>query len=126
MATGSPFEPVVYNGKKHVIGQGNNVFIFPGVGLGAILAEASEVPESFFMVAAQTLAACITADRLESGALYPDQSMLREISARIAGNVIREAKRLNIGRMIPEEQIDRFVRDSMWHPDYVPYECSCP
>ncbi len=126
VATGSPFEPVVHNGKKHVIGQGNNVFIFPGVGLGAILAEASEVPESFFMIAAQTLAACITPDRLESGALYPDQSMLREISARIAGNVIREAKRLNIGRMIPEEQIDRFVRDSMWYPDYAPYECTCP
>ncbi len=118
MATGSPFEPVVYKGKKYVIGQGNNVFIFPGVGLGAILSEASEVPESFFSIAAHTLAECITNDRLEAGALYPDQSQLREISARIAINVVREAKRLHIGKMIPDNEIESLVRGSMWYPEY--------
>lgn len=121
VATGSPFDPVDYNGKRHVIGQGNNVFIFPGVGLGAILAEAHEVPDQFFAVAAKTLADCITPDRLDAHALYPDQSRLREISARIAAAVIREAKKMNIGRMIPDDQIDDFVRENMWYPQYRPY-----
>jgi malic enzyme len=125
VATGSPFDPVEYKGKKYIIGQGNNVFIFPGVGLGTILAEASEVPDSFFMVAAKTLAECITPDRLEAGALYPDQSRLREISARIAANIIREAKRLNIARTVPSGDIDQYVRDSMWYPDYAPYQSVC-
>jgi len=122
VATGSPFAPVEYKGKRHVIGQGNNVFIFPGVGLGVILAEASEVPDLFFSVAAKTLADCITPDRLEQNALYPDQGRLREISAKIAVNVIREAKRLRIGRMIPDNEIEAYVAENMWYPEYSEYE----
>jgi malic enzyme len=121
VGTGSPFPPVTYKGKTHVIGQGNNVFIFPGVGLGAILAEAREVPDSFFMVAAKTLAQCITPDRLEVNALYPDPGRLREISAQIAIAIVRESKRLNIGRMIPDDQVESYVRANMWSPDYHPY-----
>ncbi len=121
VATGSPFAPVTYKGKKHVIGQGNNVFIFPGVGLGAILAEAREIPDSFFMIAAKTLADCITPDCLEAQSLYPDQSKLRDISAKIAANIVRESKRLHIGRMIPDDQIDEYVKSNMWYPEYKPY-----
>jgi malic enzyme len=124
VATGSPFDAVEYGGKTHVIGQGNNVFIFPGVGLGAIVAEASEVPESFFMIAARTLAECITPDRLEKHSLYPDQSRLREISERIAIAVVREAKRLNLGRLVPEDRIEALVREAMWMPDYREYEAA--
>lgn len=122
VATGSPFEPVKYNGKTHVIGQGNNVFIFPGVGLGAILSEATEVPDSFFMIAAKTLAECLTPARLETGSLYPEPSMLREVSARIAVNIVHEAKRLHIGRLLPDDQIEKLVRSAMWYPDYPTYE----
>jgi malic enzyme len=120
VATGSPFADVYYEGVRHVIGQANNVFVFPGVGLGVILSEMREVPNSVFYAAAKGLAEGIDDERLKLGALFPDQSELRETSARVAAAVIRHGGENQLGRPIPDDEVEAVVRESMWFPDYVP------
>ena len=120
VATGSPFEDVLRAGKRHVIGQGNNVFIFPGVGLGAIVSEAREISDEMFAVAAQTLASCVRDERLAQGAIFPSQSELREVSFRIACAVVRSARDAHLGRAIPDDQIEETVRRAVWSPSYIP------
>ncbi len=121
VATGSPFAPVKRGHRTHVIGQGNNVFIFPGVGLGCIVAEANVITESMFLVAAATMAACVSKERFDSGAVYPRVEDLRDVSHRIACSVVREAARLNVGRHVKDEEVEQMVRDAMWFPHYLTY-----
>ncbi|MGB0716411.1 MAG: NAD-dependent malic enzyme [Phycisphaerae bacterium] len=118
VATGSPYDPVEYGGRQRIIGQANNAFVFPGIGLGCILSEAHEVNDAVFLAAARTLASCVDESRLAADALYPDQSMLRDVSRRIACNVIRQARRDKIGRLVPLDEIDEMVADAMWYPSY--------
>jgi malic enzyme len=119
VATGSPFADVHHKGVRHVIGQANNVFAFPGIGLGVILSEMREVPNEVFYAAAKALAEYVDPERLKLGALFPDQGELREASARVAAAVIRYAGANHLGRPIPDADVDQVVHASMWFPDYV-------
>ena len=119
VATGSPFAPVEHGGRRHVIGQANNVFIFPGVGLGAVLSHVAAIDDAVFLTAARTLAEAVDAERLASGALLPDPSALRTVSARVAAAVVRHASRGG-GAAVDDDAVDELVAASMWYPEYVP------
>jgi malic enzyme len=118
VATGSPFVPLEFGGQVRHVGQANNVYIFPGIGLGAILSEAHEISDSMFLVAAEALAGCVSDLDLAAGRIYPDQSQLRLVARTIAAAVIREARELNLGRMIPDQAIESLLDDFIWYPDY--------
>jgi malic enzyme len=120
VATGSPFPPVTHDGVVHEIGQANNVFIFPGLGLGAIVAEATRISDEMILAAARALAAAVTADRLAAGALYPPVASLRAVSHAIARAVGHEAVNSGLGRSSPAT-LDTDVDAAMWWPAYVPY-----
>ncbi|TAL05776.1 MAG: NAD-dependent malic enzyme [Chloroflexota bacterium] len=121
VATGSPFPPVSRAGRTWEIGQANNVFIFPGIGLGAIVAESRAVTDEMFLMAAETLAEHVTAARLESGALYPTVSALRVVSRAIAVRVAAEAIRAGLSPLPHDTDVEALVDGAMWWPAYAPY-----
>ena len=121
VATGSPFGPVEHDGVVHVIGQANNAFVFPGVGLGAIVSETREVTDDMFLAAADELAASVSDERASRGALYPAQHELRRVSRAIAARVVRVARDAGIGRHFTDDEIAQAVDDAMWFPDYREY-----
>jgi malic enzyme len=117
VGTGSPFASVEYEGRTIRIGQSNNVFIFPGVGLGSLVSEAHEITDRMFLVAARTLAETVTDDDLANGAIYPDQSRLREVSAKVAVAIVREARDAGVGRLISDHEVEEKVQKQMWFPE---------
>jgi len=121
VATGSPFAPVEVDGRSVEIGQANNVFVFPGLGLGAIAAEARTMPDELFLAAARTLASCVSSPRLGAGAIYPSVADLRPVTRAIATAVAREAVAVGISTLRTAEDADAAVEAAMWWPDYVPY-----
>ena len=122
VAAGGPSRDIVGYGVTRVIGQANNVFVFPGVGLGAIVAETREVTDGMFLAAAHELARLVSADRLRSGALYPPIASLRSVARAIAVAVAREARDGGHGRDRSDREIEAAVDAAMWWPDYVPLE----
>jgi malic enzyme len=121
VATGSPFDAVEVDGRRHEVGQANNVFVFPGLGLGAIAAESRGITDRMFLRAARTLAGAVSDDRLASGALYPPVGALRGVTRAIATGVAREAIDAGLAGIPGDTDIDALIDAAMWWPRYVPY-----
>jgi malic enzyme len=120
VATGSPFDPVQWDGRAIHVGQGNNAFVFPGVGLGVLVSEATRVTDSMFAAAAEQLAAEVGQGQLAKGSLFPRPCEMRRVSARIAEAVVRVAREEGVGRPIPDAEIRQAVAEAMWEPAYLP------
>ena len=119
IATGSPFPAVEYNGTVTEIGQGNNVFIFPGIGLGALLSETPVISDAMISVAANALAEAVTEEELQRGLLYPSVKRLREVSAQVAVAVMKQAA--EEGRCAGGDNYEQRVEKAMWLPRYPQY-----
>jgi malate dehydrogenase (oxaloacetate-decarboxylating)(NADP+) len=120
-ASGSPFAPVQAAGREFIPGQGNNAYIFPGVGLGVIASAASRVSNEMFLVAARALAFLVSEEDLALGRIYPSLTRIREVSAVIAGAVAELAFARGLARIPRPADLSAHIRSLMYEPDYPSY-----
>ncbi|HEX7374460.1 MAG TPA: NAD-dependent malic enzyme [Steroidobacteraceae bacterium] len=120
-ASGSPFEEVTVGGRHFVPRQGNNSYIFPGVGQGVVAVRASRVTDEMFMTAARTLAACTSEADLAQGSLYPPLRGVREVSAKIAAAVAEVAFNRGLAEIERPADLVEFMRGQMYDPTYPVY-----
>ncbi len=120
-ASGSPFDPVTIGDKTFVPGQGNNAYVFPGIGLGVISVKASRVPDEMFLVAAKTLAEQTTTEDFAVGRLYPSWKQIREISLNVAVAVAELAYEKDLARVPRPGDMKAFIQSQMFTPEYEDY-----
>jgi malate dehydrogenase (oxaloacetate-decarboxylating) len=119
VATGSPFPPVEYQGTRYVIGQANNALVFPGLGLGAIVARASRITDGMLSAAAHAIAGLVDS-RAPGAPLLPEVQALRDTSLAVAVAVASAAHADGVARRPLTGDVDSQVRDLMWQPAYRP------
>ncbi|WP_290696513.1 NAD-dependent malic enzyme [Lacinutrix sp.] len=117
-ASGSPFDNVTFNGTEFRPGQGNNAYVFPGIGLGAISCKAKIIPDELFLTAAKTLAQLVKQDDINSGSLYPKLTEIRKLSLEIAIAVADKAFELDLAQIDKPKDLRQFISDYMFDPQY--------
>jgi len=120
-ASGSPFKPLTVNGTSFVPGQGNNSYIFPGVGLGVLASRSKFVTNEMFLAAARTLATLVSEEDLALGRVYPPLTKIREVSAAIAEAVAEIAYNCGFAQEPRPKNLTEHIKAQMYQPDYKSY-----
>jgi malate dehydrogenase (oxaloacetate-decarboxylating) len=120
VATGSPFEDVTWSGVAHPVGQGNNAFIFPGLGLGVLLSRSRRVTDDMLTQASLALSEFVDASRLAQGGLYPRMDKIRTASKQVALAVIRQAQKEGVASAKLPEDLEAYIESHMWRPEFLP------
>ncbi|KAI9841560.1 MAG: hypothetical protein M1837_000606 [Sclerophora amabilis] len=120
-ASGSPFSPLTYNGKLFSPGQGNNMYVFPGIGLGTIISKAVNVTQKMIYASAVALSTSLSPNEVKEGCLYPEVPRIRDVSVIVARGVIRAAQKQGVDRELsirdlPDSELDDYIRDRMYDP----------
>lgn len=101
--------------------QCNNLYMFPGVGLGALVSRAARITDRMFVAAAKRLSAMVTPAQEAEGLLLPEMQNIRDASLEVAKAVALEARDAGIGRLASDEEYDRLLRNAQWQPHFAPY-----
>jgi malate dehydrogenase (oxaloacetate-decarboxylating)(NADP+) len=117
-ASGSPFEPVTLLGKTFIPGQGNNVYIFPAMGMAVLATQSTRVTEEMFIVAAKAVAEQVTQDELDSGLIYPPQSQILNASLRTATKIAEYIFEQGLARVKKPKDIEAHIRSMAYKPTY--------
>ena len=116
--SGSPFDAVERNGVTHQPGQGNNAYVFPGIGLGAVACQAKTIDDAMFLAAADALAYQVSQKNLDAGTLYPPLSDIRDVSLHIAVAVAETAYKSGIAQAERPDDLMAYIKDMMYVPNY--------
>ncbi|WP_105171364.1 NAD-dependent malic enzyme [Pseudoalteromonas sp. T1lg24] len=122
VATGSPFEPVTFNGKEHIIPQCNNSYIFPGIGLGVVAVGAKRITDEMLMIASETLAAESPRANTGEGSLLPPLTKVESLSKKIAFNIAKKAIEQGVALEISDEKLASLIEKNYWLPEYRDYK----
>ena len=120
-ASGSPFDPIEMDGKTFIPGQGNNAYIFPGVGLGIILSRSNIISDDLFLTAANTLSSLVSDEELYNGQVYPSLSNIRNVSKKIAVSVAKQAMSDGLTNIPLPQNLENHLDSIIYNPEYQDY-----
>lgn len=120
-AAGSPFDPIEYAGRRIYTSQCNNMFIFPGMGLGALVCGASKITNKMFLSASKAVSSLVTDEQMKLNKLLPDLDNIREVSLKVAKAISIDARDSGFARRLSDEEIETILEKAQWRPEYINY-----